>query len=182
MKAEREAQPIPVKKVTPTPALALYPLPPGVVKLNVDGAVNSKDVVVGVSIVARDHLGQILGRISIPFMGFLSPRLTEALSFRKALSVVANRNFSSIIVEGDSAQVVQALNQEGSFSDCSSIISYGFQLAALFSSCTFVHVNCSCNRATHLLAQQSLLGAKWEDWGVLSPNLFLILSLMMFGL
>ncbi|XP_058222888.1 uncharacterized protein LOC131332605 [Rhododendron vialii] len=89
---------------TPPHPSSWLPLPPNVIKLNVDGAVNKKNGISGVSIVARKHFGEILGSISIPFAGFLSPRSTEALGFREALVTAAIKGFSEIIVESDSLQ------------------------------------------------------------------------------
>ncbi|KAI8572941.1 hypothetical protein RHMOL_Rhmol01G0240100 [Rhododendron molle] len=151
---------------TPPHPSSWLPPPPNVIKLNVDGAVNKKNGISGAGIVARNHLGEILGSISIPFLGFLLPRSTEALAFREALITAAIRGFSEIIVEGDSLQVVQALIQDGkSLSDCSSILADCVELIPLFSSCSFIHVKRSCNRIAHSLAKQSLLGAKLECWG-----------------
>ncbi|XP_058216648.1 uncharacterized protein LOC131327503 [Rhododendron vialii] len=113
-----------------------------VIKLNVDGAVQRANGSVGVGIVARDHWGQIVGMMAIPFIGLFSPRAVEAMAFREALVFAANRGLSKIVLEGDSLQVVQALTQAGkSFADCSSILLDCLVLLSLFSSCTFVHVN-----------------------------------------
>ncbi|KAI8571860.1 hypothetical protein RHMOL_Rhmol01G0152300 [Rhododendron molle] len=67
----------------------------------------------GVGFVARDYLECILGMWSIPFVGTFTPQTTEALEFREALISAPQKGFSSIIVEGDSAQIVQALAQDG---------------------------------------------------------------------
>lgn len=68
---------------------------------------------VGVGFVARDHLGSILGTCSIPFVGTYTPRTAEVLGFREAMILALQKGFSRITVEGDSAQIVQALTQEG---------------------------------------------------------------------
>lgn len=147
-------------------------LPPiGCIKFNVDGAVRRQTGIVGVGIVARDYSGIILGTTSIPFPGLFSPRSAEALAFREALVLAANKGFSSIIVEGDSLEVVQALTQDGkTFSDCGSILSDCLELLPLFSSCSFKYVKRSCNRVAHSLAKKSLLGVRSETWGGPVPH------------
>lgn len=54
-----------------------------------------KNGFVCVGIVARDHSGHILGTVSIPFPALFSPRAAEALGFREALVIAANKGFSS---------------------------------------------------------------------------------------
>lgn len=157
----------------PSPPVNWCLPPPGIIKFNVDGAVDMSGGLVGVGIVARDHAGQILGTVSIPFPGLFSPRTAEALGFREALITAANKGFSSIIVEGDSIQIVQALTQVGkSFSDCSSILSDCLELIHLFSSCVIKYVKRSFNRVAHSLAKQSLLGVRLENWGGSCPPFF----------
>lgn len=130
-----------------------------------DSAVNKRTGTVGFGIVARNYLGQILGASSIPFTGCFSSRTTEAMSFREALVIAANKGLLRIIVEGDCIQVVHALAQAGnSLSDCSSILSDCLELLPLSSSCDFVHVKCSCKRVAHLLAEHSLLSGRLEFW------------------
>ncbi|XP_058208113.1 uncharacterized protein LOC131321121 [Rhododendron vialii] len=68
-------------KASTDPSSWLLP-PPNAIKHNVDGAVNKKNDISSVGIVARNHFGEILRSISIPFAGFLSPHSTEALGFR----------------------------------------------------------------------------------------------------
>lgn len=156
---------------TPTPMW--HGPPASVIKLNVDGAVDRRSGIVGVGFVARNHLGQILGTSSIPFPGLLSPRVAEALGFCEALVLAANNGLAEIIIEGDSIQIVQALNQAGkSYSDCSSILSDCLELLPLFSSCAFEYVNRSFNRVAHSLAKQSLLGARLDNWGGSCPPAF----------
>ncbi|KAI8536880.1 hypothetical protein RHMOL_Rhmol10G0290800 [Rhododendron molle] len=140
--------------------------PANVVKYNVDGAVQQKNGSVGIGIVAHDHLGQIVGVMATSFPRLLSPRTVEAMAFREALVFAVNRDLSRFVVEGDSLEVVQALTQSGkSFTDCSSIRLDCLVLLSLFSSCSFVHVNYSCNRVAHSLAKDSLLDIKLENWG-----------------
>lgn len=79
---------------------------------------------------------------------------------------VANFGFSNIPIEGDSLQVVNAPVQKGKFFlDCWSILFDCNELLPLFSSCTFVHVNRSCNRVAHSLAKQALLGNSCSYFG-----------------
>lgn len=51
------------------------PPPDDMVKINVDGAIHRQNGSVGVGIIARDCLGQVLGMAAIPFTGLFSPRL-----------------------------------------------------------------------------------------------------------
>lgn len=112
-----------MRTAAPSPLSIWCPPPLGVIKFNVDGAVNRTNGVVGVGVITRDQLGRILGNISAPFTGFLSPRTNESLGFSEALIAANNRGLAHIIVEGDSSQIVQALSQEGKiFPDCSSIV------------------------------------------------------------
>ncbi|KAI8532091.1 hypothetical protein RHMOL_Rhmol11G0186000 [Rhododendron molle] len=61
-----------------------------------NGAVDKSGGLVGVEIVARDHVGQILGTTYISFPGLFSRRTAKTLGFREALVPAANKGFSSI--------------------------------------------------------------------------------------
>lgn len=107
----------------------------------VDGVVNRKDGRVGVGMVARHYLGNILAVCTAVFYGYFFLRATEAMGFRETLVFASNNRCQSIIVEGDSAQVVQALSVcNKSFSDCSAILLDCAHLVSFFSGCKFVFV------------------------------------------
>lgn len=79
------------KGSVPAPELPHKPIwiPPdtGIVKFNVDGALDERNGLSGVGIVARDEYGNLLGAVMESFKGLFSVRTIEAMGFRCALEL-----------------------------------------------------------------------------------------------
>lgn len=62
------------------PVVVLVWRPPSstAIKLNLNGAISKANGKVGIGVVACDSIRQIIGLLSSPIIGFLSPRVTKA--------------------------------------------------------------------------------------------------------
>ena len=80
----------------------------------------------------------------------------EALACRKAVKFAAEIGLQRVIFEGDSAMVINALNQNNA-----GLSSYGVVIedirsqALVFQSCAFTHTNRACNCVAEALAKKA---------------------------
>ncbi|KAH7862013.1 hypothetical protein Vadar_033668 [Vaccinium darrowii] len=78
-------------------------IPPteGVLKVNVDGAFDTRSGKGGVGMVVRDSLGNILEAKAVPIPFNFSAESVEAMGVRYALLLAANDMDKAYVVEGD---------------------------------------------------------------------------------
>lgn len=81
----------------------------GTIKINVDASVNTKDDGFGVGVVARNDAGEVLLSASRTMWPFNSVERAEIEAFQWAMEIAKDKQWSSIIVEGDALNVVNAL-------------------------------------------------------------------------
>jgi ribonuclease HI len=126
----------------------------GFIKLNWDAALDVRQNRMGVGIIARDELGKVRATLSTALPYIQNPSVAEAFGARRAVEFARERGFSSIVIEGDSREVVLALGNSG---DC--CVSYGdiiSDVRALLSSFPhwkIAHVGREGNKAAHCLAK-----------------------------
>jgi ribonuclease HI len=126
----------------------------GFIKINWDTALDVRQNQIGVGIIARDEMGEVKAALCTALPYIQNPSVAEAFGARRAVEFARERGFSSIVIEGDSREVVLALGNSG---DC--CVSYGDLVSdtrALLSS--FPHwkiaqVGREGNKATHCLAK-----------------------------
>nr|POE50556.1 putative ribonuclease h protein [Quercus suber] len=97
---------------SPQTQIRWSPPPAGRIKVNFDGALFKDIRKAGIGVIVRDSTGQAIASLSeqasLPF----SPEIAEAMAAARALSFVQDLGFSSFILEGDSANVINTLNAE----------------------------------------------------------------------
>ena len=128
----------------------------GKIKVNFDGALFKEIRKAGIRMIVRDSNGQAIAflseKASLPF----SPKIAEAMAAARALSFVQDLGFTSFILEGDLANVINTLNLEEM-----SLFTYGHILSSVksmlvASSCvSFSHVRRSGNSVAHNLAKHA---------------------------
>lgn len=95
----------PLSRELLNPPVVLVWRPPSstAIKLNLNGAISKANGKVWIGVVACDSIRQIIGLLSSPIIGFLSPRVTKAktLVFHEALVFSANNGLKHIIEGGD---------------------------------------------------------------------------------
>lgn len=138
--------------------------PSGVIKINVDAALDHKSNICGMGLVARNAEGLVVGAAMESFSGSYPARIVKAMGFRLALQMAIDWNFSQVMVEGDALQVIQALTRSKTYVDCDSIVLDCIKLASHFQLCSFTHVFRECNRVAHSVAKHSLLEVRKESW------------------
>nr|XP_023912496.1 uncharacterized protein LOC112024088 [Quercus suber] len=144
------------------------PPPPGVFKINVDGAtsVDSRNSSVGAII--RDSCGVVIAACGKYLQGQFSVSEVEALAVESGILLAQSMKLSQISVESNALFVVSSIN--GKFIDGS--IGHLFQgiltLLNSFTSWKVNHVNRDCNRSAHELAQLARRNEVLQVWiGVL---------------
>ncbi|XP_042974599.1 uncharacterized protein LOC122306230 [Carya illinoinensis] len=89
-------------------ASSWIPPPEGVVKINWDAALSEARDRMGFGLIARDHRGSVVAGY-VAKDGCVAPLLAEAIGGLQAAMFASELNLSSVILEGDSLQIVQGL-------------------------------------------------------------------------
>ncbi|KAL3825323.1 hypothetical protein ACJIZ3_021352 [Penstemon smallii] len=128
----------------------------GFVKINFDAAVNSRVGRCGLGVVARSEHGICVGWRSVCIRQSLDPTAAEARAALLAVEFAKERNWSKVIVEGDSSVVVNAIGcSSESRADYGIIIEDIKHIASSFESFSIQHLRREGNRVAHELAQLS---------------------------
>nr|XP_023873270.1 uncharacterized protein LOC111985845 [Quercus suber] len=85
------------------------PLAFGVYKINFDGAFFEERACAGLGVVIRDSVGLVIGALSQKIRYPGSVDMVEALAACRAIVFAKELCLQSIVVEGDSLRVIQAL-------------------------------------------------------------------------
>jgi len=85
----------------------------GFIKLNWDAALDVRQNRMGVGIIARDELGEVRAALCTTLPYIQNPSVAETVGARRAVEFARERGFSSIVIEGDSREVVLALGNSG---------------------------------------------------------------------
>ena len=151
----RENQ-VPIQKWSPPPE--------GSVLINIDAAIFSQSQRMGIGVVIRNHLGQVLAACRRYVMHFQLPELAEAVAMRHALKFAEEAGFRKVIVASDCATLISKVKCLQSDRSHIGVLVHDIKSrASKFNSCTFTHVNRCCNMAAHVLARSSEydLGSGW---------------------
>jgi hypothetical protein len=99
--------------VAPNPGVQRWKKPPyGTIKLNWDAAVSEERQLMGLGIVGRDYNGQICLAVTGCRSFVTDPSTAEALAAWRLADICVRLGFNEVILEGDSLEVVQALNRD----------------------------------------------------------------------
>ncbi|XP_074351531.1 uncharacterized protein LOC141690649 [Apium graveolens] len=151
----------------------------GDLKVNTDAAIFTNSNRYSFSMVARDHLGELVEAKSSCKQGTIDPVLAEAIGIREALSWVKEHGWCGTAVETDCLAMVQAIR-------CSSVtLSY---LGRVIDECkgllaqlkernvTLMFVKRSANKVAHYLARHSnsIADRSWRMEDV-SPDFYRVM-------
>ncbi|XP_050249116.1 uncharacterized protein LOC126696411 [Quercus robur] len=140
------------------------------IKANFDGALFRDIRKAGIGVIVRDSNGQAIATLSeqasIPF----SPEIAEAMAAARALSFVQGLGFTSFILEGDSANVINTLkSEETSLSIYGHILSSAKSMLVAGSCVSFSHVRRSGNNVAHNLAKHARHVRSFSVWTENAP-------------
>ncbi|KAF5443149.1 hypothetical protein F2P56_035733 [Juglans regia] len=142
---------------------------PGVLKLNVDGAIFNDQQGAGVGIILRDAVGEVLLAVSKKGHAVNDPPDVELLAMLRGLQLCIPLGIEELILESDSLLMITQLQEkEESWSLLGNIIKETKLLMARFYCCTIQHVGCKGNEAAHSLARYAWhiddISILWESF------------------
>ena len=133
-------------------------MPPveGEIKVNFDGAQFRDLGKAGLGVIIRNSRGHALASLSeqapLPF----SPDIVEAMAAARAISFAQGLGFTSFILEGDSVNVIKAMqSNDESLSPYGHILSLAKSMVVTGSSITYSHVGRTGNTVAHNLAKHA---------------------------
>ena len=131
------------------------PPPSGFLKINVDWASSELDSFSSVGVVIRDCKGDVVAALCKPFQTCFSAELTEVFALEHGILLAHELQLTRIIVESNSLNAIQAINEGAMGSNMGHIIQGIIQVSVSFKSCLFKHINRSFNSMAHELAQHA---------------------------
>jgi ribonuclease HI len=146
---------------------------PGWIKLNwdaADAAIDSGTQKMGIGIIARDHTGSVLASACSSRPHITNPTVAEAIAAWKLAEVCSSLGFSKVVLEGDSLEVVKALQMEGPFwRRFGSTINDAKILLNSLEEWRVCHVKRTGNVAAHNLAKRGLNVDEDQLWHTALP-------------
>ena len=134
-------------------------------KVNFDAAVFRETHLAGIDVVVRDRRGKFVGAVSSPMLLTHSVAEIEALACWKAIEFATKIGLQRVIVERDSAMVINALNQNNAgLSSYSVVIEDICSLALVFESCVFAHTSQVCNSVADAIAKKTKAFRSAQVW------------------
>ena len=132
------------------------PPPPGLYKVNVD-ALTFKDLgSTGIGVVIHDSLGTVAAALCRKLDAPLGPLKAESKAFEAGIMFALCRGCSTVVLEGDSQVVVNALvGSSPSPSAVDSVIQGILELCRGFTQFQFSHIKRKGNMPAHLVAKNA---------------------------
>jgi hypothetical protein len=128
----------------------------GFIKLNWDAAINKIKGWIGLSIIARDNLGNCLGVRSLTKILQVDAKTAESLAALEAVLFAREAGFLDAIFEGDVAHVIAEINSNPPYLSRSSHILESIHVERQsLHTCSFYFVYREANRAAHCLAKEA---------------------------
>jgi ribonuclease HI len=136
----------------------------GSCKLNVDVAyhANGTGAVGGVM---RNHLGEDIAGMTCPMKNILDASTAEALALLKRINMPDQLGCSSIMVESDSLELIQACNGViVAWSPYSAILAECFMKASTINGISFHHCPREENKVAHEIARNAYSTKEFLSW------------------
>jgi ribonuclease HI len=141
------------------------------IKINWDAAIDNKNGVVGVGVIARDAQGCCVSAYSVTMNMTVSPATAKALAALHATIFAREKEFTGVLFEGDAANIVAAVNSsnpcESSFGHFVEDVKTGLDLVG---NCSFAHVKREANLATHTIAKTACKRVTGSYWWHCTPS------------
>jgi hypothetical protein len=125
-----------------------------VIKFNWDAAISKREQRMGMGFLARNSAGHVLASYCATKPYIVDPGIAEAVSAWKMIEVAVSLGFQSVIFEGDSLEIVQALRNEGScLGRFGQVVNEAKICLNSIHSWSIYRVKRSANNAAHCLAK-----------------------------
>ena len=161
----KDVQKHPLCRPVPREVIKWSPPDESVYKINFDGAVFEEQGSASLGVVVRDSAGLVISalRQKIRFPG--SAVMVEALATRRAILFAKEISVFRVVVEGNSLQVIKAVNSsKRSKTPYGHIIDETRLLSSSLSCCNFVHVQREGNKLANALARRAVVYADTDVW------------------
>ncbi|XP_019172068.1 PREDICTED: uncharacterized protein LOC109167502 [Ipomoea nil] len=147
-----------VSNTRSTDSLTSWTRPPhGMLKLNVDAALDSANKRMGFGFILRDHTGALVAARRLPWFSLHKPNEAEAIAVREALKWIRGTNIDNVLLETDCLQVVNSISVSHAFNSSFDLLVNDVRsIAAVFSNLGFLFAKRSANRVAHTLAREAL--------------------------
>ena len=150
------------RRIVPT---RWQPPPEGLYKANFDAAYFGNWSLAGIGVVVRDSEGEIIAALSQQIHEPHSVDAAEALACSRAVAFARELSLFSVIVEGDSMLVVQAVtNKRENLTLFGHVVKEIHGLCSSFTRISFQHVRREGNKLAHALARRAVLSADIVVW------------------
>ncbi len=137
------------------------PPPLGFLKINCDAALDSHQGTIGFGFLIRDSSGRVEATVCKSAHFLVEPVVVESLAVLCALELGTNRGMDRTILEGDSLQVINAINKSGlNWSKFGHIMTDTHEALRYLPSwkiCDICHTKREANSATHVLAKAGII-------------------------
>ena len=143
--------------------------PPGVCKINVDGATSKSGLLSSVGVIIRDYRGDVVTARGRLLPALYSMEVTEAYTIEERIKLAGEVQLSRIIIESDLAIVVQALNSRSFGADFGIILQGALTMLSSFRSWSVKHLKREYNRAVHNITQITRSIETSQTWFGCSP-------------
>ena len=135
-----------------------------VYKINFDGALFEEQAYTSLGVVIKDLAGLVIGALSQKIRHPGSMDMVEALAANRAIVFAKELCLQSMVVEGDSLRVIQAL-----VAAKPSRTMFGHVIAEIHSlvsnvDCSFCHVNREGNKLAHALTRRAVAFIDFDVW------------------
>ena len=139
--------------------------PEGIIKVNWDAAVDGGRKMIGMGAIMRDSDGKVMATMCDTMILIQDPVLAKALAAIRAIKLCLSLGIRKIILEGDSLQVVHALQaSNGGQFVIGPIVEDARHLCRQFSDFEVKHVLRGANGEAHRLAKLALSQEGYTIW------------------
>ena len=124
----------------------------GMVKINCDGAIFSKENKTRIGVVIRDNRGLVLGSLSKQVPQAYAPLKIEAMTASAALQFRADLGFHHVILETDSQVLVKDLLNDTKFLSAMGLVLDEIRISATcFNELHYSYIKRECSKIAHML-------------------------------